>query len=73
MGKAKAVDADGLEGAVLDAAVAAVAGAVQHGDVVPGKGGAARQQGGLVSLDGEEREAAVCCQAAVVASTPGWP
>jgi hypothetical protein len=56
MGKAKAVDADGLEGAVLDAVVAAVAGAVQHGDAVPGQGGAARQQGGLVSLDGEERE-----------------
>jgi hypothetical protein len=72
MGKAKAVDADGLEGAVLDAAVAAVAGAVQHGTRCQGRA-VQRQQGGLVSLDGEEREAAVCCQAAVVASTPGWP
>jgi hypothetical protein len=42
------------EAAQLDAAVAAVAGAVQHGDVVPGKAGAAGQQRGLVGLDGEQ-------------------
>src|SRR4029453_15817374 len=48
------VDGDDLEGTQLDAAVAAVAGAVQHGDVVPGQGGAAVQQRGLVGLDGEQ-------------------
>jgi hypothetical protein len=43
MGEAEAVDADGLEGADLDAAVAAVAGAVQHRDAMPGQALAARQ------------------------------
>jgi translation initiation factor IF-2 len=51
MGEAEAVDADGLKGADLDAAVAAVTGAVQHRDAVPGQALAARQQGGLVGLD----------------------
>ncbi len=44
-------DGDGLEGADLHPAVAAVAGAVGDRDVVPGQGGAAFQQGGLVGLD----------------------
>jgi hypothetical protein len=48
------VDRDGLEGADLDAAVAAVAGAVQLGDAVPGQALAAVQQGGLVGLDHEQ-------------------
>ena len=34
--------------------MAAVAGAVQHGDVVPGQAGATLQQGGLVGLDHEQ-------------------
>jgi hypothetical protein len=51
VGEAEVVDGDGLEGAVLDAAVAAVTGAVQHGDPVPGQAGAAVQQGRLVGLD----------------------
>ena len=54
MGEAEAVDADGLEGADLDAAVAAVAGAVQHRDAMPGQALAARQQRGLVGLDTEQ-------------------
>jgi hypothetical protein len=45
------VDADGLEGAQLDAAVAAVTGAVQLGDAVPGQALTAVQQGRLVGLD----------------------
>ena len=45
------VDGDGLEGAQLDAAVAAVAGAVQDGDAMPGQAGASVQQRGLVGLD----------------------
>jgi hypothetical protein len=51
VGEAEVVDGDGLEGAHLDAAVAAVAGAVQHGNAVPGQAGAAGQQGRLVGLD----------------------
>jgi hypothetical protein len=45
---------DGLEGAQLDAAVGAVAGAVGHGHVLPGDGRAARQQGRLVGLDHQQ-------------------
>jgi hypothetical protein len=41
VGEPEVVDGDGLEGAPLDAAVSAVTGAVQHGDVVPGQAGAA--------------------------------
>jgi hypothetical protein len=48
------VDGDGLEGAQLDATVAAVAGAVSDGDAIPGQTGAAVQQRGLVGLDGEQ-------------------
>jgi hypothetical protein len=48
------VHGDGLEGAQLDAAVAAVAGAVQLGDAMPGKAGTAVQQGGLVGLDHQQ-------------------
>jgi hypothetical protein len=48
------VDGDGLEGAQFNAAVAAVTGAVQHGDAMPGQAGAAVQQGGLVGLDTEQ-------------------
>ena len=44
-------DGDDLEGAVLDAAVAAVAGAVGDRDAVPRQALAAGQQGGLVGLD----------------------
>jgi hypothetical protein len=44
-------DADHLEGAQLDAAVAAVAGAVGPGHAVPRQAGAARQQRGLVGHD----------------------
>jgi hypothetical protein len=47
-------DRDGLEGAELDAAVTAVAAAVQDRQVVPGQPGAAVQQVGLVGLDGEQ-------------------
>jgi len=53
VGEPEMVDRDGLEGAELDAAVAAVAGAVQLGDQAPGKALAAVQQGGLVGLDHE--------------------
>ena len=53
VGEPEMVDRDGLEGADLDAAVAAVAGAVQLGDQAPGKALAAVQQGGLVGLDHE--------------------
>jgi len=45
---------DGLEGAQLQAAMRAVAGAVQHGDAMPGQAGAAVQEGGLVGLDREQ-------------------
>src|SRR4029450_13170308 len=48
------VDGDGLEGAQLDPAVAAVAGAVQDRDAMPGQAGAAVQQGGLVGLDDKQ-------------------
>jgi hypothetical protein len=48
------VHGDGLEGAQLDAAVAAVAGAVQDGDAMPGQAGAAVQQRGLVGLDDKQ-------------------
>jgi hypothetical protein len=51
---AEVADRDGLEGADLDAAVAAVAGAVGDGDVVPGQSGAAFQEGGLVGLDDKQ-------------------
>ena len=47
-------DRDGLEGADLHPAAAAVAGAVGGGDVVPGQDGAAFQQGGLVGLDDQQ-------------------
>jgi len=52
--EAEVVDGDGLEGAQLDPAVRLVAGAVPDGDVVPGQGGAAVQQRGLVGLDHEQ-------------------
>jgi len=48
------VHRDHLEGAQLDPAVGAVAGAVGHGHVVPGHGRAAVQQHGLVGLDREQ-------------------
>jgi hypothetical protein len=51
VGEPEMVDRDGLEGADLDAAVAAVAGVVQLGDQAPGRALAAVQQGGLVGLD----------------------
>jgi hypothetical protein len=54
VGEAEATDGDGLEGAHLDAAVAAVTGTVQHGDAVPGQAGAAGQQGRLVGLDHQQ-------------------
>jgi hypothetical protein len=54
VGEADVVDADDLEGAHLDAAVAAVAGAVQHRDAVPGQALAAVQQEGLVGLDDQQ-------------------
>ena len=44
------VHGDDLEGTQLDAAVAAVAGAVQHGDMVPGQASAAGQQVGWLAL-----------------------
>jgi hypothetical protein len=44
------VDGDGLEGAQLDAAVAAVAGAVQHGHLLPGQAGAAIRSVGWLAL-----------------------
>ena len=47
-------DGDDLEGAVLDAAVRLVAGAIHDRDVVPRQALAAGQQGGLVGLDGEQ-------------------
>jgi hypothetical protein len=50
VGEPEAVDGDGLEDAVLDAAVAAVAGAVQLGDAVPGQALAAVQQVGWLAL-----------------------
>jgi hypothetical protein len=52
--EAEVAHGDGLEGAQLDAAVPAVAGAVADGHVVPGQPGAAVQQGGLVGLDYEQ-------------------
>jgi hypothetical protein len=52
--EAEVVDGDGLDGTQLDAAVAAVAGAVGHGHAVPGQAGAAVQQRGLVGLDDEQ-------------------
>ena len=48
------VHGDGLEGTQLDAAVAAVAGAVQHGDMVPGQGGQLVVQRGLVGLHDQD-------------------
>jgi hypothetical protein len=54
VGEAEVVDADGLEGADLDAAVAAVAGAVQLRHAMPGQALAAGQQGRLVGLDREQ-------------------
>ena len=53
VGGPEVVDGDGLEGAMLDAAVAAVAGGVQDWNAVPGQALAAGQQGGLVGLDRE--------------------
>jgi hypothetical protein len=49
-GEGEAVDGDGLEGAQLHTAVAAVAGAVQDRDAVPRQAGAAGQQGRPVGL-----------------------
>jgi len=60
VGEPEAVDGDGLEGAQLDAAVAAVASAVQDGDAVPGQAGAAVQQGGLVGLDDKQVVGLLC-------------
>ena len=51
VGEPEVTDGDGLEGAVLDAAVAAVAGGIQNWDAVPGQALAAGQQGRLVGLD----------------------
>jgi hypothetical protein len=48
------VHRDGLEGADLDAAVGLVARAVQDRNTMPGKLGAALQEGGLVGLDGQQ-------------------
>jgi hypothetical protein len=48
------VHRDGLEGAQLDPAVGLVARAIQDGNTVPGKLGAALEQGGLVGLDGQQ-------------------
>jgi hypothetical protein len=42
VGKAEVADGDGLEGAHLQAAVAAVAGAVGHGHALPRQAGAQR-------------------------------
>jgi hypothetical protein len=53
-GSPEVTDADGLEAAQLDAAVAAVAGAVGDRDAVPGQAGAAVQQGGLIGLDHQQ-------------------
>jgi hypothetical protein len=48
------VHGDGLEGAQLDAAVAAIAGTLQDRDAMPGQAGAAGQQRGLVGLDDKQ-------------------
>jgi hypothetical protein len=48
------VHGDGLEGAQLDAAVAAVAGTVQDRDAMPGQTGAAVQQHRLIGLDNQQ-------------------
>jgi hypothetical protein len=48
------VHRDGLEGADLDPAVGLVARAIQDGNTMPGKLGAALEQGGLVGLDGQQ-------------------
>jgi hypothetical protein len=53
-GEPEVADGDGLEGAVLDAAVATVAGPVGHGHAVPRQALAAGQQGGLAGLDREQ-------------------
>jgi hypothetical protein len=50
VGEPEVADRDRLEGPDLDAAVAAVTGAVQLGDAVPGQALAAVEQGGLVAL-----------------------
>jgi hypothetical protein len=52
--EAEVADGDGLEGAQLHPAVGAVAGAVGDGHVLPGDGGAAVRQRGLVGLDREQ-------------------
>jgi hypothetical protein len=44
------VDGDGLEGAQLDTAVAAVTGAVRHRDAVPSQTLAAVEQAGWLAL-----------------------
>src|SRR4029450_6377098 len=54
VGEAEAVDGDDLEGAVLDAAVRLVAGAIQDRYAVPRQALAVGQQGGLVGLDREQ-------------------
>jgi hypothetical protein len=45
---------DGLQGADLDSAVRLVACAIQDRNTMPGKLGAAFEQGGLVGLDGQQ-------------------
>ena len=52
--EAKASHGDDLEAAGLDPAMAAVATAVQHRDVMPGKLAKLGVQGGLVGLDREQ-------------------
>jgi hypothetical protein len=52
--EAQAAHGDGLEGAELHPAVRAVAGAVQHGHLMPCQPSAAVQQGGLVGLDDKQ-------------------
>jgi hypothetical protein len=54
VGEAEVADGDDLEGAMLDAAVAAVAGGIRYRDQVPGQALAAGQQGGLVGLNREQ-------------------
>jgi len=53
-GKPRPATVAALEGAELDAAVALVAGAVQHGDVAPGQRGQLCLQARLVALDDEQ-------------------
>jgi hypothetical protein len=54
VGEPEVVHGDDLEGAVLDAAVRLVAGAIGDRDAVPGQALAVGQQSGLVGLDREQ-------------------